>query len=154
MQSEATALFTFYNDWVTEKVTNHGSLRIVIRQGTTTIYYNPLAGGDFTTPLPDSFRQGTPVLTSVWRHQVVLDANPNPDPTKALPTNLFFVTWWHTVTGARVVDLGTAKVLLGRYGQSFEQHLVGGVDFTGTVNGKFAGYAQAPLPVFVLKTTH
>jgi len=61
------------------------------------------------------------------------------------------VTWWHTVTGARTVDLGTAKVLLGYVGEGFEQHLVGGVDFSGTVNGKFAGYAKAPLPVLVLR---
>ena len=36
-QNEASALLTFYNDSVTEKVTTHGSLRIVIREGTTTI---------------------------------------------------------------------------------------------------------------------
>ena len=94
------------------------------------------------------------MLTSIWRHQVVLDGNPSPDPVAPARTNLFFVTWWHTVTGARVVDLGTAKVLLGRVGESFEQHLVGGVDFTGAVNGKFAGYSKALLPVLVLKTTH
>src|ERR1700688_1327027 len=47
-QDEKSALFTFYNDSVTEKVTNHGSLRIVIREGTTTIYHNSLGGGDLT----------------------------------------------------------------------------------------------------------
>ncbi len=40
-QNETTALFTFYNDSVTEKVTDLGSLRIVIREGTTTIYQQP-----------------------------------------------------------------------------------------------------------------
>src|ERR1700751_3798812 len=44
-QNETKAMFTFYNDSVTEKVTNHGSLRIVIREGTTTIYYNSAGGG-------------------------------------------------------------------------------------------------------------
>lgn len=58
-QNDASALFTFYNDSVTEKVTDHGSLRIVIREGTTTVYHNPLGGGDLTTPNPDSFREGT-----------------------------------------------------------------------------------------------
>src|SRR5215471_13105721 len=79
-QNEASAFFTFYNDSVTEKTTNHGSLRIVIRVGTTTIYYNPTPSGDLTTPNPDSFRQGTPVLTTKWRHQVILDVNPSPNP--------------------------------------------------------------------------
>jgi hypothetical protein len=77
-QNEASALLTFYNDSVTEKITNHGSLKIVIREGTTTIYYNPGPSGDLTTPNPDSFRQGTPVLTTKWRHQVIFDANPSP----------------------------------------------------------------------------
>jgi hypothetical protein len=148
-QNETAALFTFYNDSVTEKVTNHGSLRIVIREGTTTIYYNPLPSGDLTTPNPDSFRQGTPVLTTKWRHQVILDANPSPDPSAPPRTNLFFVTWWHTITSAAPVQLGDKKVLLGFVGGRFMQHLVGGVDFTGTVNGKFAGYASSLQPVLI-----
>ena len=82
-QNEASALLTFYNDSVTEKVTTHGSLRIVIREGTTTIYVNRTPSGDFTTPKPDSFRQGTPVLMTRWRHQVILDGVPSPDPDRA-----------------------------------------------------------------------
>src|SRR5215470_17449173 len=65
-QNEASALFTFNNTATTEKVTNHGSLKIVIREGTTTIYYDPAPSGDLTTPNPESFRQGTPVLTTKW----------------------------------------------------------------------------------------
>ena len=150
-QNETNALFTFYNDSTTEKITNHGSLKIVIREGTTTIYYNPVGGGDLTTPNPNSFRQGTPVLTTKWRHQVIIDANPSPDPTAQPRTNLFFVTWWHTVTSSQVIELGGTHVLLGRVGSSFRQHLVGGVDFTGAVNGKFAGYAESFMPVVVFQ---
>jgi hypothetical protein len=150
-QNETNALFTFYNDSVTEKVTNHGSLRIVIREGTTTIYYNPVGGGDLTTPNPNSFRQGTPVLTSKWRHQVIFDVNPSPDPTMPPRTNLFFVTWWHTITSSQVINLGGDHVLLGRVSGTFKQHLVGGVDFSGTVNGKFAGYAESLMPVVVFQ---
>jgi hypothetical protein len=148
-QNETNALFTFYNDSVTEKVTNHGSLRIVIREGTTTIYYNPAGGGDFATPNPNSFREGTPVLTTKWRHQVILDGNASPDPAAPARTNLFFVTWWHTITSSQIINLGGDHVLLGRVGGGFRQHLVGGVDFTGTVNGKFAGYAESLMPVVV-----
>jgi hypothetical protein len=143
-QNEASALFTFYNDSVTQKVTTHGSLRIVIREGTTTIYLNGTPSGDFTTPNPDSFRQGTPVLATRWRHQVILDGAPAPDPNAPPRTNLFFVTWWHTITAAKRFKLGDDSVKLGRVGQTFRQHLVGGVDFTGTVNGKFAGYVVGP----------
>lgn len=148
-QNEASAHFTFYNDSVTEKITNHGSLRIVIRQGTTTIYYNPLPHGDLTTPNPDSFREGTPILTTTWRHQVIFDTNASPDPTAPARTGLFFVTWWHTITSATPVQLGDHKLLLGLVGGKFMQNLVGGIDFTGTVNGKFAGYAMSPTPVLV-----
>jgi hypothetical protein len=150
-QNETSAFFTFYNDSVTEKSTNHGSLRIVIREGTTTIYYNPTPSGDLTTPNPDSFRQGTPVLTTKWRHQVIFDINPSPDPSAPPRTSLFFVTWWHTITSATPVQLGDDKVLLGLVGGRFMQHLVGGVDFTGTVNGKFAGYSSSLVPVLVWK---
>lgn len=142
-QSETSALLTFYNDSVTEKVTNHGSLKIVIREGTTTIYYNPSPDGDLTTPNPDSFRQGTAVLTTTWRHQVIFDTNPSPIATDPPRTNLFFVTWWHTIRSSAPFTLGNQTVSLGRVGHTFRQHLVGGVDFTGKVNGKFAGYTTS-----------
>ena len=148
-QNETAALFTFYNDSVTEKITNHGSLRIVIREGTTTIYHNPSPSGDLTTPNPDSFRQGTPILTTKWRHQVIFDTNSNPNPTAPPRTGLFFVTWWHTITSATPIELGEHKVLLGLVGGRFMQQLVGGIDFTGTVNGNFAGYAISAAPVLV-----
>ena len=150
-QNETNALFTFYNDSTTEKITNHGSLRIVIREGTTTIYYNPVAGGDLTTPNPISFRQGTPVLITKWRHQVIFDTNPSPDPAAPPRSNLFFVTWWHTITFSQVIEVGGSHVLLGRIGSTFKQNLVGGIDFTGTVNGKFAGYAESFTPVFIFQ---
>jgi len=151
-QNEASALLTFYNDSVTEKVTNHGSLKIVIREGTTTIYYNPVPSGDLTTPNPDSFRQGTPVLTTKWRHQVIFDANPSPNANDPPRTNLFFVTWWHTITSSTSFTLGNQTVLLGRTGHTFRQHLVGGVDFTGKVNGKFAGYTTSFDPAVLVFT--
>jgi hypothetical protein len=122
-------------------VTVHGSLRIVIREGTTTIYYNPTPSGDLTTPLPDSFRQGTPILTTTWRHQVIIDNVVNPNATPR--TNLFFVTFVHTITSVTTLNLGSEAVSLGKVGDEFRQHFVGGVDFTGEVDGKFAGYAIA-----------
>ena len=145
-------MLTFYNDSVTEKVTNHGSLKIVIREGTTTIYYNPAPDGDLTTPNPDSFRQGTAVLTTRWRHQVIFDTNVSPNSGDPPRTNLFFVTWWHTITFSKPFALGSQSVLLGRVNHTFRQHLVGGVDFTGTVNGKFAGYTTSFAPAVLVFT--
>jgi hypothetical protein len=151
-QNEASALLTFYNDSVTEKVINHGSLRIVIREGTTTIFFNPVPSGDLTTPNPDSFRQGTPVLTTKWRHQVIFDGNPSPNLGDPPRTNLFFVTWWHTITSSTSFTLGNQTVSLGRVNHTFRQYLVGGVDFTGMVNGKFAGYTTSFDPAVIVWT--
>ena len=80
---------------------------------------------------------------------MIFDTNPSPDPAAPRRTNLFFVTWWHTVTSAQVFTLGNSQVLLGPVGSRFQEHLVGGVDFTGKVNGKFAGYAESLIPVIV-----
>ena len=60
-----------------------------------------------------------------------------------------YVTWWHTIMSSQVIELGGDHVLLGHVGGTFRQHLVGGVDFTGKVNGKFAGYAESFTPVVV-----
>ena len=78
---------------------------------------------------------------------MIFDANPSPDPAAPPRTNLFFVTWWHTITSSKLVSLGPQRVLFGSVGSTFRQHLVGGVDFTGTVNGKFAGYSESFVPV-------
>ena len=58
--SESTALFTFFNDTVTERVINNGPIRVVDRTGTGAIY---LGSGNATFTNPDTFRAGTPVQT-------------------------------------------------------------------------------------------
>src|SRR5262245_24203440 len=70
-QNESTALFTFYNDTLNERVITNGTIRIIDRVGTTTIYLNPSANATFASPA--SFQNGTPIQTSVLRHQVVVD---------------------------------------------------------------------------------
>lgn len=132
-QNETSAFFTFFNESNTLRVTPHGSLTIVIREGTTTVFFNPNPSGDLTTPNPDSFRQGTPILTTTWRHQVIL----NP------ATGLFFVTFWHTVTSVTPLTLNDQDVRLAKVGDRIRLHLVGGPDPAGKVNGKFAGYFVA-----------
>ena len=70
-QNESTALFSFYTDTTTSRVFNTGSIRVVNREGTLTVYSDPAANGSFASP--DSFRDGTPVLVAGLRQQVILD---------------------------------------------------------------------------------
>jgi hypothetical protein len=55
-QNEATALFTFYTETITNRVINNGPIRVINREGTVTIYSDPSANGSFANP--DSFRDG------------------------------------------------------------------------------------------------
>lgn len=132
-QNEASALFTFYNDSVTLRVIPHGNFVIVNREGTSTIYFDDVPDGDLTTPNPDSFRDGVPILTSTWKHQVILTPS----------TGEFFVTWEHTITSAQSFDFHGERIRLGKVGKKYRVSLVGGPDPAGKVNGKFAGYATA-----------
>ena len=131
-QSDNTARYTFYNDAVRLSLTVHGNLRIVTRAGTTTVYYHQNPHGDLATPNPDSFRDGTPVLTTKWRHQVVFDATD--------PAGYFFVNFFHKVTSS--VNFATVEgnsVRLAKPGQKLRMSLIGSNDPAGLVDGKFAG---------------
>lgn len=132
LQNESTALFTFYNDSTTLRVVTHGLWRIITREGTSTIYYNAAPHGDFGSP--SSFKDGTPVQTSTWRHQVIFE------PT---PTGHFFVTFSNTITASSPVAVNGATGRLGNPGDQFRIQLVGGPDPNALVNGKFAGSAIA-----------
>ncbi len=132
VQNDTTAVFTFYNESTTLRVTPHGRWIIIVREGTMTVYYHPTAGSDLTTPNPDSFRSGTPVQTSTWRHQVIFEP---------APSGLFFVTFTNTITSSSPVNVGGKMLRLGRPGGTFRMSLVGGPDPAGLVNGKFAGMA-------------
>jgi len=133
VQNETTAFFTFYNEARTLRVVNHGSLRIVIREGTSTIYYHDVPHGDLTTPNPDSFRDGFAVMTSTWRHQVILEPS----------STHFFVTFSHTITSSNAIMIGADIVRLGKPGDQYLFSLVGGPDPAALVDGKFAGTAVA-----------
>src|SRR5216684_3109689 len=66
--NETTAVLTFFNEATTAESFTDGPLRIVDRNGTTTIYLNT-APANFANP--DSFRSGIPVLTSTLHQQAV-----------------------------------------------------------------------------------
>jgi hypothetical protein len=142
--SEKTAHFTFFNDSVTRQVISNGVLRMIIREGTTTIYFddNPLGDRDLTADPAanaETFRRGVVVQTSTWRHQVIIDPT-----TAATPrTDLFFVNFWHRIQSADSFTVGGQAVKLGKEGDKFRVSLVGGPDPLGKANGKFIGYAVA-----------
>lgn len=131
-QNETTARFTFYNDSTTLRVTPHGLWLVVVREGTTTIYYDDTPDGDLTTPNPDSFRDGIPIQTSTWRHQVIFEP---------APSGHFFVTFVNTVMSSEFFDVDGETVRLAKPGDKFRINLVGGPDPAGKVTGKFAATA-------------
>jgi hypothetical protein len=132
-QNEKTARFTFYNESVTQRVIRNGNLLIINRVGTSTIYFNDNPNGDLTTPNPDSFRSGKPILTTSWRHQVVFEPAPL--------SGHFFVHFENIVTSSESFAMDGQEFRIGKAGDQFRTNLVGDPDSAGKVNGKFAGYA-------------
>lgn len=99
--SEATALFTFYNDTATERVINNGPVRVIDRTGTGAIYFDS-GNSDFANP--DTFRKGIPVQSFTLRHQVVIDTS----------TGYFSVTFDITITSAKPFQIDGKTYILGR----------------------------------------
>ena len=121
--------FTFYTQAETVKVVANGSLRIVDRTGTTTIYLTSTPG-DFSNP--DSFRSGTPVQVSTLRQQVIVDTS----------TGAFSVVNINTITSATEFLSDDGEVQLGEAGQSFRTILNGHLNAPGmSPTGWFGGYA-------------
>lgn len=132
-QNETTALFTFFNDTVTERVINNGPMRIINRVGTTTIYLDTTPDGDFANP--DSFRDGIPVQTSELRHQVILDT----------VAGTFTTTFVNTITSSDFFHFGNHNFLLGKSGQTFRTTVIGHLNTAGPPAGHFAGFAVGNL---------
>src|SRR5262249_45558731 len=131
-QNEATALFTFFNDTVNERVINNGSIRIINRVGTTTIYLNTSANATFASPT--SFQNGIPVQTSVLRHQVVIDT----------VTGSFTTTFVNTITSADRFQLEGSSFRLGKVGQTYRTTVFGHLNSPAPPSAHIAGYAVGP----------
>ena len=127
-ENETTALFTFYNDTVNERVINNGPFRIINRTGTTTIYLDTTPDGNFSNP--DSFRDGEPIQTSSLRQQVILNTT----------TGEFTATFVNTVTASDGFRLGH-NYIFGKVGQKFRMTLIG---LLTTFPGHVAGFAVGP----------
>jgi hypothetical protein len=127
-QDESTALFTFYTSVDTTRSVLNGSVRLVDREGTTTIY---LANGaaDFTHP--DSFRSGTPIQTSSIHQQVVVDTI----------TSGFTVSNFNVISSVKPFTLNGSTYQLGSTGQTFRTGLTGHLTTTAPPSGYFGGFA-------------
>jgi hypothetical protein len=132
-QGETTALFTYFNDTVVERVINNGPIRIINRVGTTTIYLDIAPNGDFANP--NSFKDGFPIQTSELRLQFVLDT----------VTGSFTATFVNTITSSDFFHLGGHSFLLGKAGQKFRTTVIGHVNTPGPPSAHIAGFAVGDL---------
>jgi hypothetical protein len=134
-QNETTALFTFFTEAVTTRVINDGNLRVVNRTGTTTVYFDDTPDGNFADP--ETFRDGTPVLTMSLRQQVILDT----------AEGTFTTVNFNTVTSAPAFSVGGETIRLAKERDQFRTFISGRTNTTGTPAGfVIAGYAVAIEP--------
>jgi len=126
--SEAAAPLTFFTDMTTNRVVNNGPVRIVSRTGRLTIYSDPSPNGNFADP--DSFRDGTPVLTATVRQQVILNTL----------TSAFTAHNVNTIISQSRFALGDHDFLLGRVGGRFHTVISGQAVSTAPPSAYMAGY--------------
>ena len=127
-ETAATANFTFYTEAVNQRVTTNGTLRIVDRTGTTTVYLTstPASFAD-----PQSFRSGTPIQTSTLHQQVILDTT----------TGDFSVVNINLVTDVSTFFLSGQQYQLGKVGNRFRTLLRGKTNAAAPPGFFMAGYA-------------
>jgi hypothetical protein len=127
-ETAATANFTFYTEAVNQRVTTNGTLRIVDRIGTTTVY---MTTSPATFADPESFRSGTPIQTSTMKQQVILDTT----------TGDFSVVNINTVTDVSTFYLSGQQYQLGKIGNRFRTLLRGKTNAAAPPGFFMAGYA-------------
>lgn len=127
-QDESSALFTFFTTVNTTRNVLNGTIRLVVREGTTTVYLAK-GPGDFANP--DSFRSGTPIQTSSIRQQVLVDT----------VTSGFTVSNYNVVNSVSSFTLNGVTYQWGAPGQAFRTELTGHLTTTAPPSGYFGGYA-------------
>jgi hypothetical protein len=125
--NEATAVLTFFNEATTTESFSDGPLRIIDRDGTTTIYLNT-APASFANP--DSFRSGIPVQISTLHQQVVNTA-----------VGTFTVVFANTISSTSVFTINGTTFRLGQTGQAFRATVTGQANATPPPNAHIGGYA-------------
>ena len=125
--NEATALLTFFNEATTTESFTDGPVRMVDRNGTTTIYLNS-APASFANP--DSFRSGIPVLTSTLHQQAV-----------NTPGGTFTAVFANTISSTSAFTINGTTFRLGQTGQAFRATVTGQFNATPPPSAHFGGYA-------------
>jgi hypothetical protein len=126
--SEQSALLSFYSHTNTDRVINNGPMRVIDRSGEVTFYLNPTPAGNFGQP--ETFRQGTMVMTAALRHQVVVDT----------VTGAFTAHFDCTVARSDPFDLGGARYQFGKPGDRFEITVQGRLNTPAPPSGYMAGF--------------
>jgi hypothetical protein len=126
--SENTAMLTFFNEATTTDSVSDGPLRIIDRDGTTTIYLNN-APASFANP--DSFRSGIPVQTSTLHQQAIVDT----------VAGTFTAVFANTISSTSAFTINGTTFRLGHSGQAFRTTVAGHLNPTPPPTGHFGGYA-------------
>ena len=127
--SEATALFTFFNDTATERVINNGPIRIIDRTGTGAIYLG-LGNADFANP--GTFQRGTKVQIYTLRHQVVIDTS----------TGYFTAVFTITIAATEGFQIDGKSYRLGHPGEVYRLNVYGRLATQTPPSAYIAGVAN------------
>ena len=127
-ENETTAWFTFHRETTNLRVTVNGPLRIISREGTTTVYLNATPAGNFSDP--DSFRAGAPIQSSTLRQQVIVDT----------VTQTFTVVNEDTITSSSLFSVNGGTYQIGKVGDVFRTTKNGHLN-SPLPSGYFAGYS-------------
>lgn len=131
-ENETTAVFTFYQELANVRIVANGPMRIISREGVTTVYLNSSGGANFANP--DSFRAGVPIQTSVVRQQVVIDT----------VTQSFTAMNEDVIASSSTFMLNGRKHRLGKRGDMVRTMRTGRLNSPGlSPIGWFGGYSVA-----------
>ncbi len=126
--NEATAVLTFFNEATTTESFSDGPLRVIDRDGTTTIYLNT-ATASFANP--DSFRSGILIQTSTLHQQAIADT----------VAGTFTAVFANTISSTSDFTINGTTFRLGQTGQAFRATVTGQGNPTPPPTGYFGGYA-------------
>src|SRR5262245_9726241 len=127
-ENETTALFTFSADATTLRVISNGPLRVITRTGRISFYRDTSGDGSFAKP--ETFRDGTRILTGTFRQQVVNNT----------VTGSFSTFHQVTITATRRFATVRGRIQLGHVGGTLRIAFNGQGNMPGPPSGWFGGY--------------
>ena len=126
--SEHSALLTFYNHTVTERVINNGPMRVIDRTGEATFYFDTTPDGDFSHP--ETLRDGTAVMAAALRMQVVIDTL----------TGAFTAHFDCTIARTEPFTINGTTYRLGKRGQQYQVTFFGHLNQQAPPSAYIAGF--------------